>query len=88
MNIDTFSPRSRAACMNIVVLDLQCAVLCCRECGLLIANKKDVFSMAVEGPMGAYVNPGGHVHEMLTVNKAQNVNLVGQPSTEHSWFPR
>lgn len=52
-----------------------------------IARKEDVFSMATEGPLGAYVNPGGHVHETVTLYKANNLRLIGYPSTEHSWFP-
>lgn len=37
--------------------------------------------------MAAYVNPHGYVHETLTVYKASNLNLMGRPSTQHSWFP-
>lgn len=65
----------------------KCAVLCCISCSAKIAHKEDVFSMSVEGPLGAYVNPGGHVHETLTTYKASNLSLVGRSSTEHSWFP-
>ena len=36
---------------------------------------------------GAYVNPGGYVHETLTLHKAKNLTLHGTPSTEYSWFP-
>ncbi|ESO12237.1 hypothetical protein HELRODRAFT_63317 [Helobdella robusta] len=36
---------------------------------------------------GTYVNPGGHVHETLTVYHANNLSTVGRPSTESSWFP-
>jgi cereblon len=68
-------------------LFLQCTVLCCKDCGLLIANKNDVFSMAIEGPMGAYCNPAGYVHETFTVYKAQGLNLIGRPTTDNSWFP-
>ena len=46
-----------------------------------------MFSMALEGPLAAYVNPGGYVHETMTVYKAHGLNLIGRPSTEHSWFP-
>ncbi|KAK3579055.1 hypothetical protein CHS0354_029913 [Potamilus streckersoni] len=63
------------------------SVLCCKECGGEIANKSDVFCMSVEGPLGAYVNPGGYVHETFTLHKAKNLNLLGGPSKEHSWFP-
>lgn len=45
------------------------------------------FSLSLCGPMAAYVNPHGYVHETLTVYKACNLNLIGRPSTEHSWFP-
>ncbi|RXM31062.1 Protein cereblon [Acipenser ruthenus] len=37
--------------------------------------------------MAAYVNPHGYVHETLTVYKANSLNLIGRPSTQHSWFP-
>jgi len=43
--------------------------------------------MAVGGPLAAYVNPGGYVHETLTVYKAENLSRIGRPSTENSWFP-
>ncbi|XP_050419400.1 protein cereblon [Patella vulgata] len=64
-----------------------CTVLQCKYCNAPIANKNDVFSMAVEGPMGAFVNPAGHVHETLTIYNVQNIQLIGRSSTEHSWFP-
>lgn len=65
----------------------QCSSLCCKECNTNIANKNDVFSLSVEGPLGAYVNPQGYVHETMTVYKAQNLNLIGRATKEHSWFP-
>ncbi|XP_064632798.1 protein cereblon-like isoform X2 [Lineus longissimus] len=65
----------------------KCTKLCCRECGHHIANKNDVFTLSLEGPMGTFVNPGGYVHETLTVFKAQGLTFIGRPSTEHSWFP-
>lgn len=37
--------------------------------------------------MGAYVNPGGYVHETVTFHKAKGLRLRGRPSKEHSWFP-
>lgn len=45
------------------------------------------YSLSLCGPMAAYVNPHGYVHETLTVYKASNLNLIGRPSTVHSWFP-
>ena len=43
--------------------------------------------MSREGPQGSYVNPGGYVHETLTLYKVRNVLYIGKPSTEYSWFP-
>jgi len=65
----------------------QCRVLVCRKCGKQLGDQKFIFSMSKEGPQGAFVNPGGHVHETLTLYKAKNLRLVGRPSTEYSWFP-
>ncbi|XP_077983750.1 protein cereblon-like [Glandiceps talaboti] len=79
------SPVQRLRCE----LDLmkKCTVLCCKECGQQIANKNDVFSMSLDGPMAAYVNPGGYVHDTLTCYRALGLSLIGRPSTENSWFP-
>lgn len=62
-------------------------VLKCNMCDCKIANRQDVFSMSREGPLGAYVNPGGHVHEMFTVLSAKGLRHIGGASTQHSWFP-
>ena len=43
--------------------------------------------MSVSGPLAAYVNPAGHVHEIFTVYKAHNLKLTGSPSNEQCWFP-
>uniref|UniRef100_A0A4W3IY30 Protein cereblon n=1 Tax=Callorhinchus milii TaxID=7868 RepID=A0A4W3IY30_CALMI len=71
-------------------LDLmdKCTSLCCKRChNTEITTKHDIFSLSLYGPMAAYVNPHGYVHETLTVYKANNLNLIGRPSTQHSWFP-
>lgn len=65
----------------------KCRVLACRRCSKQLGDQQHIFSMSKEGPQGAFVNPGGHVHETLTLYKAKNLRLVGQPSTEYSWFP-
>jgi len=65
----------------------QCRVLVCRRCSKQLGDQQNIFSMSKEGPQGAFVNPNGHVHETLTLYKAKNLRLVGQPSTEYSWFP-
>lgn len=46
-----------------------------------------MFSMSVDGPLAAYVNPGGYVHDTLTVTEAMGLKKQGSASVEHSWFP-
>ncbi|XP_033922311.1 protein cereblon isoform X1 [Melopsittacus undulatus] len=66
----------------------KCTSLCCKQCqDTEITTKNEIFSLSLCGPMAAYVNPHGYIHETLTVYKACNLNLSGRPSTEHSWFP-
>jgi len=66
----------------------QCATgLSCDKCSTIVADKNDLFSLSKRGPMDAYVNPQGHVHETVTFYKAQNISLHGRSSTEYSWFP-
>ncbi|TRY55015.1 hypothetical protein DNTS_020753, partial [Danionella cerebrum] len=66
----------------------RCTSLCCKQCqDTEITSKNEIFSLSLYGPMAAYVNPHGYVHETLTVYKANNLNLIGRPSTLHSWFP-
>ncbi len=60
----------------------------CRLCGVQFCSKFDVFSISKHVFMGAYLNPGGVVHETLTVYKLKNFSIIsGRPSTQHSWFP-
>ena len=41
--------------------------------------------MSVDGPLAAaYVNPGGFVHDTLTVTAAVNLRRQGRSSTENS----
>lgn len=70
-------------------LDLlkKCTIYACINCGNHITQKQHLFNMSVSGPMDAYVNPSGHIHETLTVYVSQGLIRVSRPSTEHSWFP-
>ncbi|PAA75192.1 hypothetical protein BOX15_Mlig016883g3 [Macrostomum lignano] len=65
----------------------RCTTLRCVRCLNRVADKSAIFCLAAGGSTGAYVNPGGHVHEMMTVAAATGVRPVGRPCTEHSWFP-
>ncbi|XP_064162418.1 protein cereblon-like isoform X1 [Anguilla rostrata] len=80
------SPIQRLRC-ELNIMD-RCTSLCCKQCqDTEITTKNEIFSLSLYGPMAAYVNPHGYVHETLTVYKASNLNLIGRPSTLHSWFP-
>lgn len=79
------NPVQRLRCELAILRD--CRVLTCKECNHKMADRSDVFSMSQSGPQGAYVNPHGYVHEMITVRKATGVYLNGRPSTLYSWFP-
>ncbi|KAJ8539617.1 hypothetical protein K7X08_013869 [Anisodus acutangulus] len=59
----------------------------CRPCETLIARRSDMLVMSSEGPLGAYVNPHGFVHEIMTLFKANGLAVIGNPVKEYSWFP-
>lgn len=59
----------------------------CKNCQTVIAKRSDMLMMSSEGPLGAYVNPGGFVHEIMTLYKANGLALTGVPIKEYSWFP-
>lgn len=43
--------------------------------------------MSADGPISAFVNAHGYVHETLTLQRASRLVLAGQPQTANSWFP-
>jgi cereblon len=43
--------------------------------------------MSSDGPIGAYVNGSGYVHETLTLRKAHGLILQGRAEVSNSWFP-
>lgn len=53
----------------------------------VIAKRSDMLVMSSDGPLGAYVNPHGYVHEITTFNRANGIALRGRAATEYSWFP-
>ncbi|XP_057525036.1 uncharacterized protein LOC130804574 isoform X2 [Amaranthus tricolor] len=59
----------------------------CKNCQTEIARRSDMLVMSNEGPLGAYVNPSGFVHEIMTLYKANGLALIGRPRKEFSWFP-
>lgn len=61
--------------------------LCCASCVTTIARRENIFAMSSEGLHSNYCNPGGYVHDIVTLSKVSNVVLSGNPSLEFSWFP-
>lgn len=59
----------------------------CKNCQTIIARRSDMLAMSTDGPLGAYVNPHGCVHEVMTLHKANGLALYGVAVKEYSWFP-
>lgn len=60
----------------------------CRHCEAVIARWSDMVVMSSDGPLGAYVNSHGFVHEVITLYRANDcLSLMGAPVREYSWFP-
>lgn len=59
----------------------------CKNCSTVIARRSDMLVMSTDGPISAYVNSYGFVHETLTLYKTKGLALRGRAVTEHSWFP-
>uniref|UniRef100_A0A5B7BA39 Protein cereblon n=1 Tax=Davidia involucrata TaxID=16924 RepID=A0A5B7BA39_DAVIN len=59
----------------------------CKKCQTVIGRRSDMLVMSSEGPLGAYVNPGGYVHEVMTLHEANGLALIGNAIKEYSWFP-
>ncbi|KAK6129675.1 hypothetical protein DH2020_036541 [Rehmannia glutinosa] len=59
----------------------------CKTCQTLIAKRSDMLVMSSDGPLGAYANPHGFVHEVMTLMKTDEIAVIGPPVKEFSWFP-
>lgn len=61
----------------------------CARCGAFLASTRDIFSMTPRGATGTFVNPGGHVHQVLTLRQihAEHAFIDVARNTEDSWFP-
>ena len=66
-------------------------VLQCLVCSQTLANLSSVFTVpGAEGNIGAYINPGGIVHQTVTLRhlvRGVKVKLHGKPEPRDSWFP-
>ncbi|XP_044742982.1 protein cereblon isoform X2 [Chrysoperla carnea] len=59
----------------------------CSQCQSEFAGQEDLFPMSKDGLQNNFVNPGGVVHETITVLRAHRISLIGQPQVVYSWFP-
>ncbi|KAF9615274.1 hypothetical protein IFM89_022601 [Coptis chinensis] len=59
----------------------------CKTCQTVTAKRSDMLVMSTDGPLGAYANPQGYVHEIMTLYKANGLALIGRPVEDYSWFP-
>ncbi|XP_027354894.1 protein cereblon isoform X2 [Abrus precatorius] len=83
LEIDGIAYRLRREIELLESLDL----IRCKCCQTIIAKRSDMLVMSSEGPLSAYVNLGGHVHEIMTLYKANGLALIGPAVAEYSWFP-
>ncbi|KAE8718872.1 exosome complex component RRP43-like [Hibiscus syriacus] len=83
LEIDGISHRLRREIELLERLDC----VCCKICKTVIARRSDMLVMSADGPLGAYVNSYGYVHEVMTFRKAKGLALRGRPHKEYSWFP-
>lgn len=76
--------RSELAILETLEEDVLCA-----RCGGFLATTREIFSMTVQGAAGTFVNPGGHVFQVLTLRDVHRDHVFIDPtrSTEDSWFP-
>eukprot|EP00644_Phytophthora_capsici_P002430 jgi/Phyca11/543102/estExt2_Genewise1Plus.C_PHYCAscaffold_110141 len=61
----------------------------CSMCGSFLANTRDIFSMTARGTAGGtFVNPGGHVFQVLTLREVDRAHVFMDMtrSTEDTWF--
>jgi len=82
--------RWRITVTRVCYLCVQCTVLCCKDCSVMIANIRDVFTVTVtetSGPLAIHVNPGGVVSELITVTAAAAVTLSSFPVLQDTWYP-
>ncbi|CAJ1973920.1 unnamed protein product [Sphenostylis stenocarpa] len=83
LDIDGIAYRLRREIELLESIDL----IRCKSCESTIAKRSDMLVMSSEGPLSAYVNPDGYVHEIMTLYKANGLALIGPAVAEYSWFP-
>ncbi|KOB66813.1 putative cereblon [Operophtera brumata] len=93
----TLAARDRLALFTVdnalLRLHMECgfisrkSAVCCSGCLAELARREHVFAMSSDGVHSTYTNPGGHMHDVVTVTRAVHVAPAGLASAEYSWFP-
>lgn len=58
----------------------------CAACRTEISSPEHVFAPGDDG-VQVYLNPGGYLHEVVTVTRTWNVVSDGEYTEEFTWFP-
>uniref|UniRef100_A0A1B0D3S5 Uncharacterized protein n=1 Tax=Phlebotomus papatasi TaxID=29031 RepID=A0A1B0D3S5_PHLPP len=61
----------------------------CGECQQKVAKFSEVFAMSKDGVLASYCNPGGYIHDTVTLFGVEedSVTVERSKSTQFSWFP-
>ena len=59
----------------------------CRFCGLEISHESAIFQAQSHEHQHIFINPSGIVYDILTLKYARGLLLVGERSSDFSWFP-
>jgi len=52
----------------------------------VVSDPASVFGATSDGPVNAFINPAGYLHEIVTVRAVEAVELEGVPTQADSWF--
>lgn len=58
----------------------------CKECGQLVTDWASIRAAPGGGERQVFANPHGRVFEIVRTLRVHRVALVGEPTTEASWF--
>ncbi|CAB3410079.1 unnamed protein product [Caenorhabditis bovis] len=59
----------------------------CKNCGDVLSDTSKVVRMGSHEIAGQFVNPGGVVHDLITVREIRNYQFYGSAVQDFSWFP-
>lgn len=78
---------AEARLLWLVELLEKCKHFVCVNCENKICCKEDVFAMSRSGPQCSFVNPGGYIHDTLTVRTTCGLFQDSDWVDEFTWFP-